>query len=109
MGMASSLGSSSWLMVWLAPSSDTTTARGHATIKLLSRGVTLRDGAEFEIGVKIVSFALGCATISAISLVSSFCCSSFDGVADCCGAATLGVGLGVVFFIPTSLLFRQLV
>ena len=87
-------------MVGLAPSSDSTSARRHTIIKLLSCGVTLGYGAEFGIGVKIVSFTLVRAAISAIISESIFCCSPFDGVADCCGAATLGVDLGVVVFIP---------
>ena len=102
-GMTSSLGSSYWFIVGLAPSSDTTNACGYAKIKFLFCGVTLGDGAEIGIGVKIVSFTLVRATISAIASVIIFCCSSFDGVVECCGAATLGVGFGGVVFIPTSL------
>ena len=104
MGVASSFGSSSWVMVGLAPSSDATTARRHVTINLLSFGITLGDGAEFGIGVKIFSFTLGCAAISAIASVSCCFCSSFDGTVDCCRAATLGVGFRIVVFIPNSLL-----
>ena len=102
-GMKSSLGSSFWVIVGLAPSSDATNACGYATIKFFFCGGTLGDGAEIGIGVKIFSFALGRATISDIALVSSFCCSYFDCVVDCCGASTLGVGIGGVVFIPNSL------
>ena len=102
-GMASFLGYSSRMIVGLVPSSYATSTCGHATIKLLFCGVTLGNGAEIGIGVKIVSFTLGRATISAIASVSGFCCSYFDGVADFCGAAILGVGIGGLVFIPTSL------
>ena len=102
-GITSSLGSSFWVIVGLAPSSDATNACGYATIKLFFCGGTLGDGAEIGIGVKIFSFALGRATISDIALVSSFCYSYFDCVVDCCGASTLGVGIGGVVFIPNSL------
>ena len=71
-GMASSLDSSSLFMVGLAPFYDATTARGHATIKFISCGITLGYGAEFGIGVKIFFFTLDRAAISAIALVSNF-------------------------------------
>ena len=70
--MASSLGSSSWVIVGFLPSSDATNARGHAIINFFFCGVILGDGAEIGKGVKIVFITLGRASISYIAYVSSF-------------------------------------